>query len=71
MILFQKKFVVAVDSMNEAERVANELMQENPGSEICDVRKKIVKNKNVEYVHCEIVLELFSEQDYKKTGEIN
>lgn len=66
MILFQQKFVISVDSMTEVENMAHELRDQHPGSTICDVRKKVVKTKEMEYIHGEIVLEFLDEKLYKQ-----
>lgn len=70
MILFQQKFIIAVDSMEEIEEKGLELQKEHPGSIICDVKKKIVKTKEMEYARGEITLQFVSEKVYKKTGLI-
>lgn len=66
MILFTKTYKFAVNTMEEVDRYVEELLRENPGAELDEVKKKQIRTKNVEYIRVEVVLEILNEADFKR-----
>lgn len=69
MILFTKTFEVAVDSMMEAGEAVEQILLDNPGGKLMEIKQKTVEAKDIEYIKVIIKLEFMSEKRYKK-GEI-
>lgn len=69
MILFTKTFEVAVDSMMEAGEAVEQILLDNPGGKLMEIKQKTVEAKDIEYIKVTIKLEFMSEKRYKK-GEI-
>lgn len=66
MILFERKFIFAVDTIEQGEQLVNQLERENVGSMLSEVKKKFVKTKQVEYYKFEVTLQFVSEKEFKK-----
>lgn len=66
MILFTKTYKFAVDTMEQVDGYVNQLLAENPGAQLDEVKKKQIKTKNVEYTRVEVVLEILNEGDFKR-----
>lgn len=69
MILFTKTFEIAVDSMMEAGEAVEQILLDNPGGKLMEIKQKTVEAKDIEYIKVTIKLEFMSEKRYKK-GEI-
>lgn len=69
MILFTKTFEVAVDSMMEAGEAVEQILLDNPGGKLMEIKQKTVETKDIEYIKVTIKLGFMSEKRYKK-GEI-
>lgn len=69
MILFTKTFEIAVDSMMEAGEAVEQILLDNPGGKLMEIKQKTVETKDIEYIKVTIKLEFMSEKRYKK-GEI-
>lgn len=69
MILFTKTFEIAVDSMMEAGEAVEQILLDNPGGKLMEIKQKAVEAKDIEYIKVTIKLEFMSEKRYKK-GEI-
>lgn len=66
MILFERKFIFAVDTIEQGEQLVNQLEKENVGGILSEVKKKFVKTKQVEYYKFEVTLQFVSEKEFKK-----
>ena len=66
MILFTQTFEVAVETMMEAGEAVEEILLNNPGGKLVEVKQKVVETKEVEYIKVSIKLEFVSEKLYKK-----
>lgn len=69
MILFTQTFEVAVETMMEAGEAVEQILLDNPGGKLVEVKQKAVETKDIEYIKVTIKLEFMSEKRYKK-GEI-
>ena len=69
MILFTQTFEVAVDDMKQAGEAVEEILLNNPGGKLVEVKQKVVETKDMEYIKITIKLEFVSEKLYKK-GEL-
>ena len=69
MILFTKTFEIAVDSMMEAGEAVEQILLDNPGGKLMEIKQKTIEAKDIEYIKVTIKLEFMSEKRYKK-GEI-
>lgn len=69
MILFEKKFIFAVDTMEQGETQIQLLEQDNPGAMVTEVKKKFISTKQVEYYKFEVTLQFISEKKFKKGEE--
>ena len=69
MILFTQTFEVAVDDMKQAGEAVEEILLNNPGGKLVEVKQKVVETKDIEYIKITIKLEFVSEKLYKK-GEL-
>lgn len=69
MILFAQTFEVAVETMMEAGEAVEQILLDNPGGKLVEVKQKAVETKDIEYIKVTIKLEFMSEKRYKK-GEI-
>ena len=66
MILFTQTFEVAVETMMEAGEAVEEILVNNPGGKLVEVKQKVVETKEMEYIKVSIKLEFVSEKLYKK-----
>ena len=66
MILFTQTFEVAVETMMEAGEAVEEILLNNPGGKLVEVKQKVVETKEMEYIKVSIKLEFVSEKLYKK-----
>ena len=66
MILFTQTFEVAVETMMEAGDAVEEILLNNPGGKLVEVKQKVVETKEMEYIKVSIKLEFVSEKLYKK-----
>lgn len=66
MILFTKTYKFAVSTMEEVDGYVEQLLIDNPGAQLDEVKKKQIKTKNVEYIRVEVVLEILNEGDFKR-----
>ena len=66
MILFTQTFEVAVDDMKQAGEAVEEILLNNPGGKLVEVKQKVVETKDMEYIKITIKLEFVSEKLYKK-----
>ena len=66
MILFTQTFEVAVDDMRQAGEAVEEILLNNPGGKLVEVKQKVVETKDMEYIKITIKLEFVSEKLYKK-----
>ena len=66
MILFTQTFEVAVDDMRQAGEAVEEILLNNPGGKLVEVKQKVVETKEMEYIKVSIKLEFVSEKLYKK-----
>ena len=66
MILFTQTFEVAVETMMEAGEAVEEILLNNPGGKLVEVKQKVVETKEMEYIKVSIKLEFVNEKLYKK-----
>ena len=66
MILFTQTFEVAVETMMEAGEAVEEILLNNHGGKLVEVKQKVVETKEMEYIKVSIKLEFVSEKLYKK-----
>lgn len=66
MILFTKTYKFAVSTMEEVDGYVEQLLIDNPGAQLDEVKKKQIKTKNVEYIRTEVSLEFLNEGDFKR-----
>lgn len=69
MILFTQTFEVAVETMMEAGEAVEQILLNNPGGKLMEVKQKKIEAKEIEYIKVTVKLEFMSEKLYKK-GEI-
>ena len=51
MILFTQTFEVAVETMMEAGEAVEEILLNNPGGKLVEVKQKVVETKEMEYIN--------------------
>lgn len=69
MILFGRTFEVAVDTQKEVGEAVEQILLDNPGGKLMEVKQKLIEAKEVTYIKVTVRLEFMSEKLYKK-GEI-
>ena len=66
MIILTQRIEVAVETMMEAGEAVEEILLNNPGGKLVEVKQKVVETKEMEYIKVSIKLEFVSEKLYKK-----
>lgn len=69
MILFTKTFEVAVETQQQVGEAVEQLLLDNPGGKLMEIKQKLIETKEMDYIKVTVKFEFVSEKAYKK-GEL-
>ena len=64
-MLISREFTMVCLTLEEAGEFVEQLLLENPGGKIIDIKKKFVETKNVDYYRLTLKLGFGSEKDFR------